>query len=77
MDEHTGRPTGKEAFLATLEQKFGRILRRQKPAPKGTPPSYVWCPRNQFETDSLEMNIRELRRILDDPIVSVKVCSGI
>ena len=32
--EHTGRPLGEEAFLATLEQKLGRILRRQKPGPK-------------------------------------------
>jgi hypothetical protein len=37
--EHTGRPLGEEAFLATLEQKLGRILRRQKPGPKGRPPS--------------------------------------
>jgi REP-associated tyrosine transposase len=33
--EHTGRPLGDEAFLASLEQNLGRILRRQKPAPKG------------------------------------------
>ena len=32
--EHTGRPLGDEAFLASLEQKLGRILRRQKPGPK-------------------------------------------
>jgi putative transposase len=44
--EHTGRPLGEEALLATLEQNLGRILRRQKPGPKGRPPSYVWCPRN-------------------------------
>jgi hypothetical protein len=25
--EHTGRPPGEEAFLATLEQDLGRILR--------------------------------------------------
>ena len=37
--EQTGRPLGEEAFLATLEQKLGRILRRQKPGPKGRPPS--------------------------------------
>ena len=36
--EHTGRPLGEEAFLATLEQKLGRIVRRQKPGPKGSPP---------------------------------------
>ena len=33
--EHTGRPLGDEAFLAFLEQNLGRILRRQKPGPKG------------------------------------------
>jgi putative transposase len=32
--EHTGRPLGDEAFLASLEQRLGRILRRQKPGPK-------------------------------------------
>jgi putative transposase len=37
--EHTGRPLGEEAFLATLEQDLGRILRRQKPGPKGRPRS--------------------------------------
>ena len=36
--ERTGRPLGEEAFLARLEQNLGRILRRQKPGPKGTPP---------------------------------------
>jgi len=35
--EHTGRPLGEEPFLATLEQDLGRILRRQKPGPKGRP----------------------------------------
>ncbi|HWU38555.1 MAG TPA: transposase [Candidatus Acidoferrum sp.] len=35
--EHTGRPLGDEAFLASLEQNLGRILRRQKPGPKGRP----------------------------------------
>ena len=35
--EHTGRPLGDEAFLASLEQNLGRILRRQKPGPKGKP----------------------------------------
>jgi len=35
--ERTGRPLGDEAFLATLEQKLGRILRRQKPGPKLKP----------------------------------------
>jgi len=33
--EHSGRPLGGEAFLASLEQNLGRILRRQKPEPKG------------------------------------------
>jgi len=37
--EHTGRPLGDEAFLATLEHDLGRILRRQKPGPKGRPRS--------------------------------------
>jgi putative transposase len=37
--EHTGRPLGDEAFLATLEENLGRILRRQKPGPKRTTPS--------------------------------------
>jgi putative transposase len=37
--EHSGRPLGGEEFLATLEQDLGRILRRQKPGPKGTPQS--------------------------------------
>jgi putative transposase len=32
--EQTGRPLGDEAFLATLERKLGRVLRRQKPGPK-------------------------------------------
>jgi putative transposase len=35
--EHTGRPLGEEAFLESLEQNLGRILRRQKPGPKGQP----------------------------------------
>ena len=34
---HTGRPLGEEAFLATLEQDLGTILRRQKPGPEGRP----------------------------------------
>src|SRR6516162_7038034 len=33
--ESTGRPLGDEEFLASLEQDLGRILRRQKPGPKG------------------------------------------
>jgi len=37
--EHTGRPLGEEAFLATLERDLGRILRRQNPGPKGRPQS--------------------------------------
>jgi len=36
--ERTGRPLGDETFLATLEQKLGRILCRQKPGPKRKPP---------------------------------------
>ena len=32
--EHTGRPLGDEAFLASLEQNLGRVLRRQKPGPR-------------------------------------------
>jgi len=32
--EHTGRPLGDEAFLATLEQDLGRTLTRQNPRPK-------------------------------------------
>src|SRR5262249_19251005 len=32
--ERTGRPLGEEAFLATLEENLGRLLRRQKPGPK-------------------------------------------
>ena len=35
--EQTGRPLGEEAFLATLEENLGRILRKQKPGPKGRP----------------------------------------
>ena len=37
--ERTGRPLGEEEFLATLEQKLGRILRRQKPGPKRSHPT--------------------------------------
>jgi putative transposase len=32
--ERTGRPLGEEAFVAKLEKKLGRVLRRQKPGPK-------------------------------------------
>ena len=35
--EHTGRPPGEEAFLESLEQNLGRILKRQQPGPKGEP----------------------------------------
>jgi putative transposase len=35
--ENTGRPLGDEAFLATLEQDLGRILKRQKPGRKRNP----------------------------------------
>ena len=37
VHENTGRPLGDEAFLASLEQDPGRILRRQKPGTKGKP----------------------------------------
>ena len=30
----TGRPLGEEAFVIGLEQKLGKVLRRQKPGPK-------------------------------------------
>jgi REP-associated tyrosine transposase len=33
--DNTGRPLGDDAFLESLEQNLGRILRRQKPGPKG------------------------------------------
>jgi len=33
--DHSGRPLGDEAFLASLEQDLGPILRRQKPGPNG------------------------------------------
>src|SRR5262245_4311851 len=36
--ERTGRPLGEEEFVARLEQDLGRILRRQKPGPKGKQP---------------------------------------
>jgi REP-associated tyrosine transposase len=32
--ELTGRPLGEDAFLASLEENLGRVLRRQKPGPK-------------------------------------------
>ena len=35
--ESTGRPLGEEAFMTTLEQDLGRILRRQRPGPKARP----------------------------------------
>jgi putative transposase len=37
--ERTGRPLGDEAFLETLEEDLGIILKRQKPGPKGGPRS--------------------------------------
>jgi putative transposase len=37
--ETTGRPLGDEEFLATLEESLGRILRKQKPGPKGGRPN--------------------------------------
>ncbi len=33
--ERTGRPLGDERFIAKLERLAGRLLRRQKPGPKG------------------------------------------
>jgi len=39
VHEHTGRPFGDEAFLASLEQNLCRIFRRQKPGLKGKHPS--------------------------------------
>jgi putative transposase len=33
--ERTGRPLGDDTFLTSLEKKLGRILKRQKPGPKG------------------------------------------
>jgi putative transposase len=35
--EHTGRPLGEDAFLESLERNLGRILKRQKPGPRGKP----------------------------------------
>jgi len=32
---YTGLAVGEEAFLSTLEQDLGMILRRLKPGPKG------------------------------------------
>lgn len=32
--ERTGRPLGGDNFLSLLEQKSGRILKKQKPGPK-------------------------------------------
>jgi putative transposase len=32
--QNTGRPPGAEAFLATLEGNFGRVLRKRRPGPK-------------------------------------------
>jgi putative transposase len=32
--EHTGRPLGDENFVARMERKVGRILRKKKPGPK-------------------------------------------
>ena len=37
--QRTGRPLGEEAFLASLEQDLGRILRRQEIGPEGRPQS--------------------------------------
>jgi putative transposase len=48
--EHTGRPLGDEAFLTTLENGLGRILKRQKPGPKGRPRSRVRRRRSCRET---------------------------
>jgi len=32
--ERTGRPLGGDNFLSLLEEKSGRILKKQKPCPK-------------------------------------------
>ncbi len=32
--ERTGRPLGGDNFLSLLEEKIGRILKKQKPGPK-------------------------------------------
>ena len=48
---NTGRPLGEEAFLATLEQDLGRILRRQKPGPKRRPQSQVGHLRNPARSE--------------------------
>jgi putative transposase len=32
--EHTGRPLGRDSFVARLEKILGRVLRPQKPGPK-------------------------------------------
>lgn len=32
--EHTGRPLGGEEFVARLEQRLGRVLKKQKPGPR-------------------------------------------
>ncbi len=34
--EATGRPLGDDEFLNRLEKNLGRVLRRQKPGPKGS-----------------------------------------
>ena len=33
--ERTGRPLGRESFLQHLENTLSRVLRKQKPGPKG------------------------------------------
>ena len=33
--ERTGRPLGSDNFLSRLEDNVGRILKKQKPGPKG------------------------------------------
>jgi hypothetical protein len=43
--ERTGRPLGHEEFLATLEQRLGRILKTQKPGLK-PPPQRTSKPRS-------------------------------
>jgi hypothetical protein len=43
--ERTGKPTGDDGFLSTLEAVWGRSVRYLKPSPEGSA-RYVWCLRN-------------------------------
>jgi putative transposase len=44
--EHTGRPLGRDSFVAELEKTLGRVLCSQKPGPKKKTAGYVYYPRN-------------------------------